>query len=173
MADRVAGPVEAGRLAVPHAEHAVVLALGTFVGELAAHHRRGGELLVDAGAHDDREVGHGARRPADLLTQRADGRALVAGHEGGGVQAVAAVDAQLVDGQPGDGLDAGQEDPAVLQPEAVGELVAGELRRELVSRGVVGPPVTGSTVHGLPRGWNLNASCSRCRGLRSAGGRSA
>ena len=71
-------------------------------------------------------------RPADLLTQRADGRALIAGHEGGGVQAVAAVDAQLVGRQPGDGLDAGQEDPTVLEAESIGELVGGELRRELV-----------------------------------------
>ena len=144
MADRVAGSVEAGRLAVPHSEHAVVFALGTFVGELAAHHRRGGELLVDTRSHDDREVGHGAHRPADLLAQRADGRALIAGHEGGGVQAVAAIDAQLVGGQTGDGLDPGEKDAAVLETESIGELVAGELRRELV----IGRVRPGDRLHG-------------------------
>ena len=50
----------------------------------------------------------------------ADRRALVAGDERRGVQAVAAVDAQLVDGQAGERLHAGEEDPAVLEPEAVG-----------------------------------------------------
>ena len=58
VADGVVGAVEAGRLAVPHPEHAVELALGPVVGELAAHHGGGGELLVDAGAHDDGQVGH-------------------------------------------------------------------------------------------------------------------
>ena len=97
VADGVVGAVEAGSLAVPDAEDAVVLALGSRVGELAAHHSRGGELLVDPGTHHDGQVGGGARRPADLLLKRPDGRTLIPGHEGGGVEAVAPVDAQLVD----------------------------------------------------------------------------
>ena len=63
VADGVVGAVEAGSLAVPHAEDAVVLALGARVGELAAHHRRGRELLVDAGPHHDGQVGGRAHRP--------------------------------------------------------------------------------------------------------------
>ena len=127
VADGVAGAVEAGRLAVPDADDAVVALVGERVGELAAHHRGGGELLVDARADDDRQVGHRRRGSRRLLLERADGRALVAGHERGGRQAVAAVDAQLVDGEPGERLDAGQEHAPVLAPEAILELVPGEV----------------------------------------------
>ncbi len=49
LADRVARPVETRCLAVPHAEHAVVLAGADHVGDLRAPHRRGAELLVQAG----------------------------------------------------------------------------------------------------------------------------
>ena len=69
VADRVAGAVDARALAVPDAEHAVVLAVVERDGELAAHHRGRRELLVDAGLVDDRQVGHGARAPVDLLAR--------------------------------------------------------------------------------------------------------
>ena len=57
-----------------------------------------------------------------------DGRPLVPGHERRRVQTAAAVDAQLVDGQAGEGLHAGEEDAAVLEAEAVGQLVRGQVR---------------------------------------------
>ena len=106
VADRVVGPVEPGRLAVPEAEHAVVLALWAGVGELAAHDRGGCELLVHAGPHDHGKIGDRPGGAAQLLLQRAHGRALVPGRKRGRVQSVAAVDAQLVDRQPSHGLHA-------------------------------------------------------------------
>ncbi len=53
----VAGAVEAGRLAVPDADHAVVGGVGPALGELRPHDRRGAELLVDGGLVHDRQVG--------------------------------------------------------------------------------------------------------------------
>ena len=54
VAQRVGGPVEARRLAVPHAEHAVVLRRRVAAGQLAAPRRGRAELLVEAGhvAHE-------------------------------------------------------------------------------------------------------------------------
>ena len=53
VAEHVAAAVDAGALAVPHAEHAVVLALAAQLGLLRAPDRGGGELLVDAGLEHD------------------------------------------------------------------------------------------------------------------------
>ena len=64
VANRVAGAVDARALAVPHAEHAVVGAILERDGELAAHHRTGGEFLVDAGLVDDRQARAGCAPPA-------------------------------------------------------------------------------------------------------------
>jgi hypothetical protein len=72
VADRVSGAVDPRALAVPHAHHAVVLAVGEVDRELAAHHGRGGELLVDARLVDDREIGDRRDRPVDLLAEHAD-----------------------------------------------------------------------------------------------------
>ena len=152
VADRVAGSVEARRLAVPHADDAVVALVVERVDELAAHHRRRRQLLVEAGTDDDRQVGHGGRGGRRLLLERRDGRALVAGDERRRVQAAAAVDAQLVDGQAGEGLDAGEEDAAVLEAEAVGQLVRRKVRvvdRSSVSRDVPPSPHANSGVERL------------------------
>ena len=99
VADGVAGAVEPWRLAVPHADDAVVALVAERVDELAAHHRGGGELLVEPGTDDDRQVRHGGRRGRRLLLERRDRRALVAGDERCRVQALPPVDAQLVDGR--------------------------------------------------------------------------
>ena len=72
VADRVPRPVEPGRLAVPDPDHAVVALVVEGIDELAPHHRRRGELLVDARSDDDREVGHGGRRRRHLLLERPD-----------------------------------------------------------------------------------------------------
>ena len=80
------------------------------------------------GAHD-RQVGDGAGRALDLVAKHPDRRTLVAGHERGGVETGATVDADLVEWQPGDRLEAGQEDPAVLESVSIGQLVSGELGR--------------------------------------------
>ena len=135
MPDRITGAVDAGALAVPHAEDPVVLAVVERDGQLAAHHGGGGEFLVDARLVDDREVGHRAQRPLDLLAERADRRALIAADERRGVEAVATIQADLIAGQPGDRLQARQEHPAVLASVSVGELVLARTR--------LGPGATG------------------------------
>ena len=70
VADRVTGSVEPRRLAVPHADDAVVALVVERVDELAAHHRRRRQLLVEAGTDDDRQVRHGGRGGGRLLLER-------------------------------------------------------------------------------------------------------
>ena len=53
VAEHVAGAVDARALAVPHAEHAIVLALAAQLGLLRAPQRGGGEVLVEAGLEED------------------------------------------------------------------------------------------------------------------------
>ena len=53
VAEHVAGAVDAGPLAVPDGEHAVVLAFAAQLRLLGAPQRGGGELLVDAGLEQD------------------------------------------------------------------------------------------------------------------------
>ena len=125
MADRIAAAVEAGALAVPDADDAVVARVVERHRQLAAHHGGRRQLLVDRRLHHDRQVGDRGRRPPQFLGERADGRPLVSGRERRGGEAEATVEAQLVDGEAGDGLQAGQEHRAVLEPEPVGELVRG------------------------------------------------
>ena len=127
VANGVAGAVEPRRLAVPDADNAVVALVAERVDELTAHHRGGGELLVDTGTDDDRQVGHGGRSGRRFLLERPDRRALIAGDERRRVQAEAPVDAQLVGRQAGDGLHPGEEDAALLEAEAIRELVRGEV----------------------------------------------
>ena len=88
VAQRVGGAVEAGRLAVPHAEHAVVLGAGELRGQLAAPGRGGAELLVEA-----RHVAHVvlveqlAVALASSWSRPPSGRALVARDHRAGVEA--------------------------------------------------------------------------------------
>ena len=91
VAEHVAGAVDARPLAVPHAEHAVVLALAAQLGLLRAPQRGGGEVLVEAGLEHDvvrREMRRGA---LELLVEAAERRAAIAGDVAGGVEAGAAV----------------------------------------------------------------------------------
>ena len=53
VAEDVAGAVDAGALAVPDAEDAVVLAVAAQLGLLRAPERGRGEVLVEAGIEDD------------------------------------------------------------------------------------------------------------------------
>ena len=93
--------------------HAVVGGLLERRAELAAHDRRGAELLVEAGPVDDPVALE--QRPAvdELAVEAAEGRALVAGDEPGGAQAVATVGPHLVERHPHQRLDAGEEELAV------------------------------------------------------------
>ena len=48
MPEHVAGAVDAGALAVPHAEHAIELAFAAQLGLLRAPERGGGEVFIQA-----------------------------------------------------------------------------------------------------------------------------
>ncbi len=115
VAEHVAGAVDAGTLAVPHAEHAIELALAAQLGLLRAPERGGGQLLVDAGLELDVlgcEEFAGAQH---LLVEAAERRAAVAGDVAGGIEAGAAV-ALLLHQQGADQrLVAGHEDAGLGQ----------------------------------------------------------
>ena len=51
----------------------------------------------------------------ERLVEATEGRAAVAGDEGGGAQSAALVGTMLIEGQPHQRLDAGEEDAAFLQ----------------------------------------------------------
>ena len=76
VAEHVAGAVDARALAVPHAEHAVELALAAQLGLLRAPERGGGELLVEAGLELDvvRRRGSGRRASSAGRARRAASR---------------------------------------------------------------------------------------------------
>ena len=115
MAERVAGAVDARPLAVPDAEHAVVLALAAKLGLLRAPQRGGGEVLVDGGLEQRvarREV---RSRALELVVEAAERRAAVAGDVARGVEAGALVALVLHQRQPHQRLIAGDEDAALGQ----------------------------------------------------------
>ena len=87
VTDGVGGPVEARVLAVPEADHAVMVVTGHLGQELGAGDRRRGQLLVEARAEDDAFVVQLAAGAAELEVEPAQGRPLVAADEGGGVEA--------------------------------------------------------------------------------------
>ena len=132
---RVGGPVQAGRLAVPDADHPVAGGAGERAGELAALDRGGGRLLVQA--RDERDIASVEQllQPAQLLVVAGQRGPFVPGDERADVQPGRQVAAVLVDGQPGQGLDAGQLDPARGGGVPVARLRAGH-RFSHVSSGI-------------------------------------
>ncbi len=116
VAKDVAAPVDTGRLAVPHAEHAVVARAPVQVRELAAEHGGGAEVLVHARDEDDLVLAHEAPVALDGLVQPAERRSPVPGDEGRRVEATPAIRAVLVEREADESLDAGHEDAARLEP---------------------------------------------------------
>ena len=86
MAEHVAGAVDARALAVPHAEHAVVLALAAQLGLLRAPDRGRREVLVEAGLEQDVVLVEMRLRPHELLVEPAERRAAIARDVAGGIQ---------------------------------------------------------------------------------------
>src|SRR5207244_2373768 len=108
--ENVARAVDTRALAVPHADDAVVLGSGEEVGELAAVDRGRAEVLVEPGDEDDVVLAKEIRIALQGQVEPAEGRAPIAGDQRRGVEAPAAVGAVLIERQPDEGLDAGQED---------------------------------------------------------------
>ena len=116
VTDGVGGPVEARVLAVPEADHAVMVVTGHVGQQLGSGDRRRRQLLVECrGEHDafGLQLSAGA---AELEVEPGQGRPLVTAHEGGGVQPAEAVQAALVEHEPHDRLDPRHEGPAVADP---------------------------------------------------------
>ena len=118
--------VEAGGLAVPDAEHAVVAGPRQGGGQLAAPGGRGARLLVEPGHMDEVVLAADVCVAGQLAVEPSEWRSLVAGDKGCGVQAVAAVGAVLVQRHTHERLHSGQEDAAALEQVAVVERHVGE-----------------------------------------------
>ena len=112
--EHVARPIHAGGLAVPHAEHPVVLGVREEPRHLAAEHRRRPQVLVEAGREDHVVLLEELRLPLERLIEASQGRAAIARDEGRGVEPPPAVGPVLVERQPDQRLDAGEIDPAPL-----------------------------------------------------------
>ena len=125
MANRIATPVEAGALAVPNANDAVVLGVVERHGELAAHHGGGGKFFVDAGLDHDGEIGDRGGRTLQFFGVGADRGALVARCERSGGQAELAINTELIDCDTRHCLDPGHEHRARLGPKLVGQGIDG------------------------------------------------
>ena len=115
VAEDVARAVDARPLAVPDAEHAVVLALAAQFGLLRAPQRGGGEVLVDGGLEQRVARGEVRRRALELVVEAAERRAAIAGDVARGVQAGALVALVLHQRQAHQRLIAGDEDAAFGQ----------------------------------------------------------
>ena len=112
VAEDVAAAVDAGALAVPDADHAVILGAGRQIELLRAPDRGGRQILVHAGLELDVVLFEMLSRGEQLLVVAAERRAAVAGNEACGVEAGGAVAPDLRHRQADQRLDAGQEDVA-------------------------------------------------------------
>ena len=115
----VGGAVDAGRLAVPHAEHAVVLGAGHRVQRLGAEHRCRRQFLVQAGMKNDVVFVQMLPVAQHLVVHPADRRARVAADIAGRVQPVAHIQPSLVEHQPQQGLHAVEVDRSLFDGIAV------------------------------------------------------
>src|SRR5204863_793777 len=133
----VAGAIDAGSLAVPHAEDAVVFRLRKQVGQLRAVDRGGAEVFVEAGDEDDIVLGEQLRVALEGQVETAERRATIPRDQRRRAHATSRVRAVLIERQPDERLDAGQEDGALFQA------VLG-LEREIVVTRHALPRPTGS-----------------------------
>jgi len=133
--EHVAAAVHARALAVPHSHHAVVAPQRPEQRLLAAPHRGGGQLLVDAG-HPHHVVGFEQGLVAlDGEVDGAQRRALVAGDESGRAQPPGGVGAVLVERQPHQRLHPGDQHPPPFQREL---LIKIEAPRRCLGTGLQG-----------------------------------
>ena len=121
---RIAGAIDAGALAVPHAEHAIDALAGEGVELLRAVQHGGGEVLVDAGLEADVLRGQHRLAVPDLAVEPAQRRAAIARDQAAGVQAGRAVEPGLFQQDADQRLDAGQQDRRVEIGERLSSVVA-------------------------------------------------
>ncbi len=116
--ERVAGPIDARPLAVPHAEHAIEFLAREGVEFLGAQDHGGGEVFVDARLEADVMRRHQLLLRPKLPVQAAERRAAVAGDEARRAQSGVVVQPLLLQQQAQQGLDAGQQDRLVAVGKA-------------------------------------------------------
>src|SRR6201988_4087568 len=104
MPENIAAAVDAGALAVPDADHAVVLGAGRQAELLRAPDRGGGQVLVHAGLELDVVLFEMFSRGKELRVVAAKGRAAVTGDEACGIQPHGAVAPDLGHWQGGTSL---------------------------------------------------------------------
>ena len=140
VAEHVAGAVDTGALAVPHAEDAVVLALAAQFGLLRAPYRGGGQVLVDAALEADIACFEERFGAEELAVEPAERGAAIAGDEASGIEPVTPVELFLHEAEPDQGLEPGHEYPALAEIVLIVELDvaqrhSGLQRRSLPLRG--------------------------------------
>ncbi|CUJ49355.1 Uncharacterised protein [Achromobacter xylosoxidans] len=128
--EHVAAAVHARPLAVPHAEHAVVLGAREQVDLLRAPHRGGRQVLVDARLELDVVRLQVLGRLPHVLVDPAQRRAPVARHEPGRVQPRAQVAQPLHHRQAHQGMDAAHPGAAAFQGVFVVQLDGFERRAQ-------------------------------------------
>ena len=112
VAEYVAAAVDAGALAVPDADHAIVPGAGRKIELLRAPDRGRGEVFVHAGLELDVVLLEVFSRGEQLLVVAAERRAPVSRDETRGIEAGGAVAADLGHRQANQRLDPGHEDMA-------------------------------------------------------------
>ena len=122
VTEHVAGAVDAGPFAVPHAKNAVVFALAAQLGLLRAPHRGGGEVLVDAALEPDVAFVQERLGAQKLVVQAAERRTAVTADESRGIEPVATVQLLLHQAEPDQSLEAGHEHTALAKVVFVVEL---------------------------------------------------
>ena len=130
MAENVAGAIDAGALAVPHGEDAVVFAFAAQLRLLRAPDRSGGEVFVDAALKADVALGQERCGALELTVETAERRTAITGDVARGIEAVAAVKLFLHQAEPHQGLEPGDEDVAVAEIVFVVELDVAQRHQE-------------------------------------------
>ena len=115
VAEDIARAVDAGALAVPDAEDAVVLALAAHLGLLRTPEGGRGELLVQPWLEDDMRGVELLLGLVEIEVEPGDRGAAVAGDEARGVEARAAVALALHQEQPDDRLRTREKDPLLRE----------------------------------------------------------
>ena len=113
VAEHVAAAVDAGALAVPDADHAIILGAGRQIELLRAPDGGRRQVFVHAGLELDVVLFEVFLRGEQLLVVAAERRAAIAGNEARGVQPRGAVAADLRHRQADQRLNPGQEDVAL------------------------------------------------------------
>ncbi len=112
MAKHVAATVDAGPLAVPDADHAIMLGAGRQIELLRAPDRGGRQIFIHAGLELDVVLFEVFSRRKQLLVVTAERRTAISRDKARGVKPRGAVAPNLGHGEANQRLDAGQEDVA-------------------------------------------------------------